>query len=68
MNQGNNNNELEFNKNKREDYEELMKKSSTQLDGYWDKNNIFVRLLLLILGVIIIIGVAYYVTTYFGMN
>lgn len=63
MNQ-NNNKELEFNKNKREDYEELMKNSSTQLDGYWDKNNLFVRLFLLALLVFIVLGVVYYVMAF----
>ena len=58
--------ELEFNKKNREDYEQLMEDSSTNKDGYWDSNNIFVRLLLLILGIIIIGGVVYYVFTFMG--
>ena len=37
----NNKDELEFNKKNRQDYEKLMDESSSQLDGYWDKNNIF---------------------------
>ena len=61
-----NTNELEINKKNREDYENLMEKSSTQFDGYWDKNNAFVRLLLLVLGVVIVLGVVYYVTAYLG--
>ena len=48
--------ELEINRQHREDYEKLMEESSTQLDGYWDKNNLFVKLLLLILLVIIVLG------------
>lgn len=62
----NNKKELDFNKNKRENYENLMKKSSTQLDGYWDRNNPFVKILLFVLAVIIIVGVIYYVTTYYN--
>ena len=58
--------ELEFNKRKREDYENLMKESSTNLDGYWDKNNPFVKILLLILAGIIVFGVVYYALVYFG--
>ncbi|MBQ6324340.1 MAG: hypothetical protein IJI22_05870 [Bacilli bacterium] len=61
-----NNQELEVNKKNREDYENLMEKSSTQLDGYWDKNNAFVKLLLLVLGAIIVLGVIYYAGVYFG--
>ena len=60
--------ELEFNKKNREDFEQLMEDSSTNRDGYWDSNNIFVRVLLLILGIVIIGGVVYYVFTYMGSN
>lgn len=48
--------ELEINREKREEYEKLMEESSTQLDGYWDKNNWFVRILLLALLGIIVVG------------
>lgn len=58
------NDELEINRKNREDYENLMKESSTNLDGYWDKNNVFVKLLLLALGLAIVAGVAYYIVTY----
>ena len=57
--------ELEFNKRNREDYENLMQDSSTNLDGYWDKNNPVVRTLLLILGGIIVFGVSYYLIAFF---
>ena len=56
--------ELEFNKQHRESYETLMKESSTQLDGYWDSKNPFVKLLLLGLGAVAVLGVIYYVMTY----
>lgn len=62
----NENNELEINKQKREEFENLMKDSSTQTEGYWDKNNLFVRLVLLILGIIIVLGVVYYALAYFS--
>ena len=58
--------ELEFNKKNREDFENLMQESSTQLDGYWDKNNPFVKLILLVLFGIIIAGVVYYILAYMG--
>ena len=58
--------ELEFNRVNREGYEKLMEDSSTNKDGYWDSNNPFVKVLLLILGVIIILGVVYYVFTFMG--
>ena len=58
--------ELEFNKKNRENYENLMSESSTQLDGYWDKNNPFVKLLLFILAIFIVVGAVYYVMLFLG--
>ena len=58
--------ELEINKKNREDYENLMKESSTNLDGYWDKNNPFVKIILLVLGIIIVLGAIYYGMSYLG--
>ncbi len=60
----NNNQELEINRKNRVEYEELMKDSETKLDMYYDKNNVFVKLLLLGLFVFIVLGVAYYVLMY----
>lgn len=59
-----NDKELEFNKKNREDYEQLMKDSSTDLDGYWDRKNPFVIIILFVLAVIIVVGSIYYITTY----
>lgn len=66
QNTNQNNEELGVNKEKREYYKSLMEKSSTQLDGYWDKNNPFVKLLLLVLLGIIVFGVIYYYHVYTG--
>ena len=60
--------ELEFNKKNREGYEQLMKDSSTNLDGYWDKNNWFVRILLLALFVVIVGGCIIVFGAYFAGN
>ncbi len=60
----NNDNELEVNRKNREDYEKLMKESSTQLDGYWDKDNVFVKILLIGLLVIIAVGSFYVISMY----
>ena len=62
----NENQELEVNKKKREEFEQLMKDSSTKTEDYWDKNNLFVRLLLLVLGIIIVLGVIYYALAFFS--
>ena len=56
MNGNQDNKEIDINKKNREDYEKLMKDSSTQLDGYWEKDNIFVKILLIALAVIIVVG------------
>lgn len=56
--------ELDVNKKKREDYEQLMKESSTNLDGYYDKNNMFVKIFLFVLLVIIAVGSFIVISTY----
>ena len=53
--------ELEVNKKNREDFEELMKESSSNKDMYWDKNSPAVKLVLLIIGAIILVGSAYFI-------
>lgn len=71
MNQDNENietPELEINRRNRENYEQLMKDSSTQLDGYWDKDNLFVKLLLLALFIIIVVGTIVVFSAYFAGN
>ena len=67
MNEENNEKqELEFNRRNREDYEQLLDESSTQWDGYWDKNNIFVKLLLWGLLLVIVIGSVIVILSYMG--
>ena len=56
--------ELDINKENRENYEKLMEESSTNKDMYWDKNNPAVRIVLLVIGTIIILGSAYFIIKY----
>ena len=56
--------ELEFNKKNREDFENLMKDSSTNLDDYYDKKNPIVQIFLFVLGIFILVGIGYYVMLY----
>lgn len=63
-NENNEKEELEFNKKNREDFEDLMDKSSVNKEGYWDSNNPFVRLVLILIGLVILAGAAYYIVTY----
>ena len=58
------NNELEINKKNREDFEELMNESSTKKDMYWDSNSPAVKIVLLMIGIIIVLGVAYFIIKY----
>ena len=58
--------ELEVNKKNREAYESLMEESKTNLDSYYDKNNIFVKLILFLLLIFIVCGLIYYVLLYLG--
>ena len=52
-----NNSNLEVNKKNSEDYDNLMKQSSTDVDRYyWDRKNPAVMIILLVLLVIIVIG------------
>ena len=60
--------EVEFNRKNREDYEQLMEDSATKLDGYWDKNNWFVKILLLGLFGIIVLGSIIIFGAYFATN
>ena len=60
--------ELEFNRRNRENYEQLMEESSTKLDGYWDKDNWFVKILLFGLLAIIVIGSLVVFASYFGSH
>ncbi len=66
MPENNDNKELDFNREKRENYEKLMKESSTNLDGYWDKNNLLVKFILILLGLVIVIGAGYIFYMYFN--
>ncbi len=54
------NSDLEVNQKNQEAYDQLVDKSKTNLDSYYDKNNIFVKLVKLILAIFIIGGFAYY--------
>ena len=58
--------EVDINKKNKEDFEKLMEESSTNKDAYWDSNNPIVKIVLLLIGVIIIIGVAYVIIKYMG--
>lgn len=58
--------EIEINKKNREEYENLMEESKTNLDSYYDKNNVVVKLILVLLFVFILCGFIYYILLYLG--
>lgn len=54
------NSDLEINQQNQQAYESLVDKSKTNLDSYYDKNNIVVKLVKLALAIFIIVGFVYY--------
>ena len=55
-------NGVEVNKKNAEEYEQLMKESSSNKDIYYDKNNPVIKLILLVLFVIIVLGAFFIIT------
>ena len=53
--------DVEANKKNSEYYEKLMRDSASNKDGYYDKNNGAVRVILLVLGIFIILGTIFIV-------
>lgn len=51
-------------KNKSE-YQSVMTNAAVKKDEYFDINNKFVKITLLVLGIIIVVGVAYYLMLWF---
>ena len=58
----NNNTEVSNNQKNDIEYQKILENSKRKTDAYWDRNNIFVKLLLLGLFVFIAVGVFYYIT------
>ena len=58
--------ELDVNRRNREGYEQLMKESSVKLDGYWDVNDPFIKILLICLLIFIVIGSIIVFGSYLG--
>jgi len=54
----NNNANLDVNKKNSEYYDKLMTESGTNKDNYYDKNNPFIKILLIVLLAIIVVGSA----------
>jgi len=52
----NNNANLDVNKKNSEYYDKLMTESGTNKDSYYDKNNPFIKILLIVLLAIIVVG------------
>ena len=63
----NNNKEVDVNRKNREQFEDLMDKSGSNRDVYFDKNNPIVRIVKLILFLIIVGAFVYYLLTYLNL-
>ena len=59
-----NNNNTDMSNNQKNDieYQKILENSRRKTDSYWDRNNIFVKLILLGLFVFIAVGVVYYIS------
>ena len=59
-----NNNNVNNSSNEQHDleYQKIIENSRRKTDSYWDRNNIFVKLILLGLFVFIAVGVVYYIS------
>lgn len=59
------NKNLDVNKKNSEEFSKLMDDASVKYDSYWDKNNWFVRILLIILFVFIVVVGGYYIVSWY---
>ncbi|MBR3049027.1 MAG: PspC domain-containing protein [Bacilli bacterium] len=53
--------EKDVNKENEDKYNDLIEKTRRKNDGYWDINNPFIKIVLLILFVIGVVGAIYYI-------
>lgn len=56
------------NQKNEEEFHNVMDGASRNLDGYWDKNNLLIRLITYFLFVFAILGVLYYLVIWFSNN
>lgn len=54
------------NRKNKEEFQNIMDSSSRNLDGYWDKNNIFIKIITYIIWIFAILGVLYYLILWFS--
>lgn len=59
--------ELTVNKNNQEKFKDIMDNASMTYDSYWDFNNPVIRFILIVLGVIIVVGIIYYVVGWLSL-
>ena len=56
------------NKKNEEEFQNVMNDASRKLDFYWDRNNLFIRLVTYCIWVFAILGVLFYVILWFSTN
>ncbi len=59
------NNQSNVNERNHQEFQNLMEHSQKKYNDYWDINNPFIRLILIILFLVIVVGVAYYLVMWF---
>ncbi len=56
------------NERNQQEFDRVMKNAAKKNDSYWDRNNPFLRALLIVLAIIAIVGCAYYIISWILMN
>lgn len=56
------------NERNQQEFDQVMKNAAKKNDDYWDRNNPFLRALLLVLLAIAIVGFVYYIISWISMN
>lgn len=58
---------LDVNRRNEQKFKNIMDNAAKKYDSYWDMNNFLIKMVLIILFIVIVIGVFYYVTSWFNL-
>lgn len=59
---------VDVNRSNSEKFKKIMDNASQKYDSYFDSNNFLIKIILIILFMIVVVGVFYYVTKWYGIN
>ena len=58
---------LDVNRRNQQKFKTIMDNAAKKYDTYWDMNNFLIKMILIVLFIVIVIGVFYYVTSWFDL-